>query len=122
MKARADHNVGLVKTRKQLVEIGRIVLPIGVDLHQGLVALTLGIEKGGAHGPTNPNVEGQRDHRGPRARCYPGGVVGRAIIDYQNVRGRQVLLNLGDDVCDRALLIPGGDRDQCIAGAHRRPR
>ncbi|CAB4836009.1 unannotated protein [freshwater metagenome] len=92
------------------------MLPVGIDLNQRLIALALGIEKGGAHGPADTNIEWQRDHHGSGLLGDLGGVIGRTVINHQNARGWQVLLNLGDDVGDRALLIPGGDRDKCTPG------
>ena len=52
------------------------MLPVGVDLHQGLIALALGVQKCGAHCPADPDIEGERHHGCSGLLGHLGGVIG----------------------------------------------
>ena len=56
----------VVEPVEHAVEVGRVVLAVGIDLHQGVVALALGVEEGRAHGPADADVERQRHDGRPR--------------------------------------------------------
>ena len=59
MEAGADDDVGVVESVEQGVELGGLVLAVGVDLDHRRVALAVGVEEGRAHGAADADVEGQ---------------------------------------------------------------
>ena len=59
MESGADHDVGVRQSVEHAIEIGRVVLAIGIDLHEGAIAAPLRMQEGGAHGAADPDIEGQ---------------------------------------------------------------
>ena len=116
MKACAHHDVAISEPIEEPVEIRRIVLAICINLHNGRVTTTLGVQESGAHRATYANVERQSDHRCAGIGRVLTGVIGGSVVDYEYIRLRAVLLDFGHDIRDRLLLIPSGDRDEftCI--------
>ena len=122
MKARAHDDIGGVEAAEHAIEIGRIMLAISVDLNHRLIPLALGVKEGRAHRAANPDIEGERDHYGPGLLSTCGCVVGRTIVDDEDVGVGAVLANLGDDVGDGTLLIPGRDRNEHALASHKGSR
>ena len=112
MESRADHDVGVGEAVEHPIEIGGIVLAVGVDLGHCLIAVAPGEEERGAHGTPDSHVERQRHHRGARLGGQCGGGIGRAVVHHEDVRVGSVLTNLHDDVGYRPLLVPGRNGHQ----------
>ena len=122
MKAGAHDDIGSVEAAEYSIEIGRVMLAISVDLNHRLIPLALGVKEGRAHSAANPDIEGKRHYGGPgllRTQCC---VVGRTIVHDEDVGVGAVLANLGDDVGDRTLLIPGRDRNEHALASHKGSR
>lgn len=100
MEAGADHDVGVIKSVEQSIEIRRIMLPISIHLHQSVESLSLGEEKGRPHGSTDAHIEGQGHHQSARLagqlRCRIRG----SIVDHQDARLRTMFAYLGDHLLD----------------------
>ena len=76
------------------------MLTVSVDLNHRLVALPLGVKEGSAHRSADADVEGQRHHHGAGLLSQLGRVVGRAVVDHEDVCVWTVLTDFGDDVGD----------------------
>jgi hypothetical protein len=118
MEAGTHNHIRVYEPVEEPVEIGRVVLAIGINLNHGVIPLALGIEEGGAHGATHSYVEGQRDYCGScagRQRCR---VISGSIIDDQDVSLGAMGADFGDDVSDRSALIPRRNGHKFAALCH----
>ena len=122
MKTGADHHIGSIQTAEYSVEVGGVVLAIRIHLYERLVALAACEEERSSHGAADAHVEGERHHDSPSLSGKECRVIGGAIIHDEDVGIRPMLANLGNDTCDRPLLIPGGDRDEHALASHKGSR
>jgi hypothetical protein len=117
-KARADDEVAIAagEVIDEFDDFGRAVLSVAVDLDGDVVAVQCGVAVAGLHRAANAEVEGQRDDDGGRGDAF-GGVVGRAIIDDEDVVAGQSAGEAVDESVDRSALIErGNDREAAKFG------
>ena len=122
MKTGADHYIGLIQTAEHAIEVGGVVLAIGIHLNERLIALAPCEEERSSHGAADAHIEGEGDHDGPRLSGKACRLIGGAVVYDEDVGIRAMLANLGNDTCDRSLLIPGGDRDEHALASHKGSR
>jgi len=112
MKSCSDNNVRVTEPNEDPIEVGWIVLAVGVYLCHRSVAVSLAVEESRPHRATNPHIEGQGHHLGTSGSSAGCSEVGRAVVHDQNVYIGSVLLHLRDDIRDRPFLIPRGNGHQ----------
>ena len=122
MKTGADHHIGYIQAAKHSVEISRVMLAIGIHLDERLVPLAPREQEGRPHGATDAHVEGERHDDSPSLSGKECRLVGGAVIHDEDVGIGAVLADLGNDTCDRPLLIPGGDCDEHALASHKGSR
>jgi hypothetical protein len=98
-----------MQLRQQVVDVGRLVLPVAVHLGSDVVAVAKGVLEAGLHRAADSHVERVPDDD-PAARLRLGrGVVDRAVIDHDHVEVRGVPVDVAYDAPDHPLLVVCGD-------------
>ena len=119
-EARADGDVGAVRLDEleQLAQLGRRVLAVRVD--PPAVGVLVLERPGVAGGDPRPQaaVLAEREHLGAVLARDVGGAIGRAVVDDEHVRSRELLVQLVEHGGEVVLLVPGGDEDQRVV-THR---
>ncbi len=110
-----DGDVGVLQTCQDRVDVGRVVLAVGIDLDHGVVAMPLGVDEPGPHGATDAEVERQVEHGGASRSGHVGGGVRGAVVDDDHgvVDGGEYLGHRRGDVL---LLVPGRHDHQHARG------
>src|SRR4030042_5023857 len=87
-KTRADDHVRLILKNRpdEVFYIARIMLSVSVHLHGDIVMVFKSISKAGLYGTADPQIYGERDIGNIRLLNAILGVVGRTVIDHQDVR------------------------------------
>ena len=94
---------------EQRGQLGRIVLPVSVDLDGDVEAVVARVPVSGLHGAADAEVEGQpHDERTVRARPRPGSV-GRPVVDDEDLEAGIDGAHLLDHAGDRRLLVQSRD-------------
>ena len=109
--ARADDDIGF-SGEDGLDEEGKLlgeVLAVGVDGDDGIGGELTGFAEAGVEGLAFAEVGGVPDDGGAGQAGDEGGIVGGAIVDYDD--GDGMLKYLEDDGTDEALFVIGGDDD-----------
>ena len=113
-----DHVRAPVDDRlQQRRDLVRIVLAVAVDLHGEVEAVLERVLVAGLDRAADPEVEGEPDD--PRARLggEPGGRVGRAVVDDEDLEFRVDRADLAHDGGDRAgLVVRRHDRQPAHSG------
>ena len=125
--AAADH-VGLAvraQRSEHVLEVLGLVLTVAVDLGGDVVAVSERVLEAGLHRPPDPEVEGVADDRRVCGLGLGRGVVGRAVVDDQDVEARRGALDVAHDLGDHSALVIGGNDRQLAqliggCGAHER--
>jgi hypothetical protein len=91
--------------RDHLRQLGGDVLTVAVTPDRKLVAVLPGVAETGLHRAADTEVERQLEHLGPCGTCDLAGAVDRPVGDDDDVEPGIVLLQLGDDARDVALLV-----------------
>lgn len=108
----ADHDVGVRETREQARHLPWVVLPIGVHLHHGAIALGQRIAEPRTHGATDTEVERQVEHLDATRPSHRASLVRRAVVHHEDSDVRQVLADLPKDGWQRLRLVPCREHDQ----------
>ena len=84
-EARADHEVRARRVHRlqQAGDLARIVLPVGVALHDDGVPLGHGVPEAAAERATDAEVHGESEHGRAGARRDLRGLVERAVVDHE---------------------------------------
>ena len=111
-EARADHEVGRPRGHgvEQLGDLRRIVLAVGVALHDDRVAVRDRVPESAAQRAADTEVDRQAQHLGAGALRDLGGAVDRTVVDDERRVTRGV--HLVDDAPDRRFLVERGDHHE----------
>jgi hypothetical protein len=101
-----------VEDPRQLV--GR-VLAVRVQVGEVLEAVLLGVAVARLQRGAQADVEGEDGHLSSRLTCGVDRVVMGAVIDDEDRRLRELLLDLGDHGLDALALVPRREEDQGLA-------
>ena len=107
----ADDDVGVAGEDRleQPVDLARVVLPVSVDLDREFAAAAPGPLDTGLHGAADAEVERKLDDFGAGATSDGGRLVGRAVVDDDDLELGLGRPELGDDARDRVGLVEGRD-------------
>ena len=98
------------------------MLPVRVHAPAvGVVVLERPAVAGGDPGP-QAAVLAEREHFGASGASEGRGLVGRAVVDDEHVRSGQLAAQLVQDVRQIALLVPGGNEYERVAGGRHPAR
>jgi hypothetical protein len=105
--ARPDHNVGLVQQdgRQQARQLLGQVLAVGVDHRHRIGMMMARLLKSDIEGCALALVALAMVYRSARAAGDLGGLIGRAVVNHQDVHG--VPLELEDHAADEAFFVVG---------------
>src|SRR5699024_1610949 len=109
---------------EQLLDLGGVVLTVGVDLHDGGEPAVVAVAVARPHRPADAEVERQpHDHR-PGGGGAVGGGVGGAVVDDQHGGLRLRGPHLAHHAADAVLLVQRGEDDEQLGrgdpAQHRR--
>src|SRR5207253_4753867 len=109
-EARADAEVGLPRHNRSenCGQLGRVVLPVAVDLYRDVVAVLEGVAIAGLDGAADTEVEGEAKHMSAAIRGDPGSAVRRAVVDDDDVEAGVESPQLVDHAPDRLFLVQRG--------------
>ena len=95
------------------------MLPVGVELDGDVVAVPQGVAVARPHRAAHAEVERELAHQGPGLAGVPGGAVGGAVVDDEDVDVAVHVAQLADRAADERLLVEGGhdDEDPSLAAA-----
>ena len=94
------------------------MLAVSVEPHGALVSLLAGVPEPGLDGAADPDVEGKAEDGGAVGLSHGRGLVGRGIVDDDDVDGQLELPDLVDDLSNRTGLVPGGDDSDDLRPGH----
>ena len=94
--------------------VGGIVLPVGVDLHGGPIAVVHRVDETRAHGAADPEIDLQIEHVRPRFPRGGGRPVAGPVAHNEDVGPGNVFADGLDDAADRFFLVPRGNDDEQV--------
>ena len=83
------------------------MLPVAIDLNRRVEAGLKRVAESGLHRAADPEVEGQPDNTSAVLPRNERRVVGRAVVDHEDLDLRVEGFQLVDDVAHRVLLVEG---------------
>jgi len=113
-ETRADHHVAVatLEAREQRRDLVRRVLSIAVELDGDVVTVALCVQESRLHRSTDPEIEREVDEQRAGATRDAGGVVGRAVVDDDDIRGGIAFANAADHRREgRFLVVRGNDEE-----------
>jgi len=111
METSSYNDIGLIQTTQKSIQVGRIMLTVGIDLNQGVESTALSKEEGRPHRATDTHVKRQRHDRCSGQLSIQCSGIRGSIVDNQDVCRRLVSLDCSDDCTNRTLLVPRRDGD-----------
>ena len=107
-RARADHEIVVVELRHELYRIGRTMLAVPVDDQDARAGR---VADAGFHGGAVPFVVRVPNHRGSAGRRPRARIVGRPVVDDEDLVPRSGAAQVADDRRDRGRFVEGRDDD-----------
>jgi hypothetical protein len=119
-EARADCDVAGVRLdqEEQATQLGRGMLPVGVDPTAEGIAALVGLAIAGRDTGAQASVDAERDDSRTSLTGDVGRSVRRAVVDHQHVRLRQLSTQVVEDSGEVRFLVPGGDEDDGLGLGH----
>ena len=116
-EARADNELRVVLGHRveQRRDLCRVVLAVGVTLHDNAVAVRDRPPKPAPQRTADSEVHGKSEHDRAGVTGRIGRAVERAVVDHE--RGISEVTHRRDDTADRLLLVERGDHDEHVAAA-----